>query len=115
MTSIPPTIRLLTSPLAQGAGIQIEALTLEYNGNNFHVHSGTRDKIHVFVQGVCLYVLIVNTAVGYVGLNTYMAPEPDAINTFFLHSPGEIRETLGAKWERLPPESIVRRLIHYLI
>ncbi|TWJ19766.1 hypothetical protein JN12_01568 [Geobacter argillaceus] len=115
MTAITPTIRLMTSLLAQGAGMQIEALILEYNGSNFHLHGGTRDKIHVFIQGICLYVLTINTAVGYVGLNTYMAPEPDAINTIFLYSPGEIKETLGAKWEQLPPESIVRRLIRYLI
>lgn len=115
MTSITPTIRLLTSALTQGAGIQIEALILEHNGNNYHLHGSTRDKIHVFAQRVCLYVLTVNTAVGYVGLSTYMSPEPDAINTIFLYSPEEIKETLGAKWERLPPESIVRRLIRYLI
>lgn len=115
MTSITPSIRLLTSSIAFTQGIQIETLILEHNGNNFHLHGGTRDKIHAFVQGICLYVLTINTAVGYVGLNTYMAPEPDAINTIFLYSPGEIKETLGAKWEQLSPESIVRRLIRYLI
>lgn len=115
MTSITPTIKFFTSQSAQDTGTQIDALILEHNGNNFNLQGGIRDKIHVFVQGVCLYVLTVNTAVGYVGLSTYMAPEPDAISTIFLHSPGEIRETLGAKWERLPPESIIRRLTWLLI
>lgn len=115
MTSITPIIRLLTSQEAQDSGIRIQALILEHNGNNYHLHGGSKDIIHVFTAGVCIYVLTINTSVGYMGLNTYMSSEPDPINSVFLHSVGDIRETLGANWQRMSPRTITTKLINYLI
>jgi hypothetical protein len=48
-------------------------------------------------------------------LNCYMAPEPDRIDSVFLHTPHEIKEILGNKWESLSPATIVRRLRDFLI
>ena len=105
----------MTSQEAQDSGIRIQALIVEYNGNNYHLHGGSRDNIHAFTEGVCIYVLTINTSAGYMGLNTYMSSEPDPINSVFLHSVGEIRETLGANWERMSPRTITTKLINCLI
>lgn len=98
----------------QHPGTHLNTLILEHKGNNYHLHGGTRDTIHVFTAGVAIYVLTVNKAIGYIGLNSYMSPEPDPLNSLFLHNIKEIREYLGAKWESLKPETVVNRLIDYL-
>lgn len=107
-----PSIKLHTIHKAQGT--YLNALYLEYRGNNYHLHGGTRDTIHAFTESIGIYVLTINKAYGYIGLNSYMTPEPDPINSLFLRNHPEIREYLGSTWEGLKPETIVQRLIHYL-
>lgn len=115
MTTITPTIRLYTYQESQEAGLHIRSLVLIYQGNNYHLHGGSRDTIYTFTESICLYVLTINKSLGYMGLNTYMTPEPDPINSVFLQNYRVIKETLGHKWEALAPLTIVRRLIEYLI
>ena len=113
MKAITPNIRLHTCN--QHHEIYLNTLILEHQGNNFHLHGGTRDTIHVFEQCICLYVLTINKSLGYVGLNTYMAPEPDPINSIFLHTEQQIIETLGNRWTQMTPSTMAARLIDYLI
>jgi len=113
MTAIKPTIKLFTSD-KDNAGIQINSLILEHQGNNYHLQGGTKDTIHVFTQSIALYVLTINKRNGYIGLNSFMAPEPDPINSIFLHNYEDITETLGKKWEQMKPETIVQKLIDYI-
>jgi hypothetical protein len=110
MSQITPGIRLLTLE-SQESGLHIRTLILEYNGNIYHLSGGTGDLIHVFTQGVCIYVLTINKALGYVGLNAYMTPEPDPINSLFLQSTRDISDSLGHKWQQLSPKTIVAKLI----
>lgn len=112
MNRITVPIKLHTTHHDQGT--YLSNLYFEYRGNNYHLQGGTRDTIHVFTESIGIYVLTINKAFGYMGLNAYMAPEPDPINSLFLHSTKEIREYLGAKWESLKPENIVTKLIEYL-
>ena len=114
MTKITPTIRLFTYQESLERGLQRKSLMLEHNGIRYHLHGGTRDTIHVFTESICIYVLTINKALGYIGLNAYMTPEPDPINCVYLHNYHEIRETLGAKWEGMKPLTMASRLIHYL-
>jgi len=114
MTAIKPTIKLFTSD-KDNAGIQINSLILEHNGNHYHLHGGTSDTIHVFTQSIALYVLTINRMNGTIGLNAFMSPEPDPINTIYLHTPLDIKEILGAKWEQLSPMAITMKLINYLM
>jgi hypothetical protein len=114
MNPITPSIRLLSHQESLEAGIQIRTLILEHQGNNYHLHGGTRDTIHVFAEGLAVYVLTINKRLGYMALNSYMTPEPDPINSMFLHNYQEIRDTLGRNWEQMKPETIVMRLIEYL-
>jgi len=107
-----PSIRLHTSYQSQGT--HVTSLILTYNGNNYHLEGGTGDTIHVFQESVVLYVLNINRRLGYIGLNAYIAPEPDPINSLFLSSIREIREYLEASWENLEPEGMVKLLVHYL-
>jgi hypothetical protein len=95
-------------------GTYINALVLNHQNNNYHLHGGTSDTIHVFTESIGIYVLTINKGLGYVGLNCYMAPEPDPINSVFLHKPLEVKEVLGNKWESANPVSLVRKLINYL-
>jgi hypothetical protein len=87
---------------------------LEHQGNNYVLSAGTSDRINVFKESVCLYVLIVNRSLDYIGLDAYMPAEPDPINTVFLHNITEIKEALGSKWESMLPKTIATRLINYL-
>lgn len=107
-----PTIKLHTIP--QDHGTYLNTVILDYRGNYYNLHGGTRDTIHVFTAGAAIYVLTINKALGYMGLNSYMTPEPDPINSLFLHNNQEISEHLGSKWEVLKPATIITKLIQYL-
>lgn len=114
MVAITPTQRLWTTQ-EDSQGTSINSLILEHNGNNYQFHGGTRDTIHAFTESIAIYVLTINKALGTMGLNAFMAPEPDPINMYYMHTPQEIIDRLGTKWERLSPKAIVERLINYLI
>ncbi|HCE66873.1 MAG: hypothetical protein A2X82_11675 [Geobacteraceae bacterium GWC2_55_20] len=107
-----PSIKLHTTNENQGT--YLNTLTLNLNGNNYHLQGGTKDTIYVFTESIGIYVLTINKALGYMGLNSYMTPEPDPINSLFLHNHQEISEHLGNKWESLKAETIVKKLIQYL-
>jgi len=115
MNQITPVIRLLTYQDPLEKGLQIKTLILEHNGNNYQLHGGTRDTIHVFTQGLGIYVLTINKRYGYMALNSFMVPEPDPINCIFLQTQRDITDALGKKWEHISPETITRRLINNLI
>jgi hypothetical protein len=114
MNQLSPSIRLLTYQESIESGLQIKTLILEHNGNNYHLHGGTRDTIHVFTESIGIYVVTVNKGLGYMGLNSYMTPEPDPINSMYLHTPQEIINVLGAKWKLLSAKTITMKLINYL-
>ncbi|GAW68757.1 hypothetical protein GPEL0_01f5235 [Geoanaerobacter pelophilus] len=113
MTAITPSIKLFTS---QGDdSITINNLILEYRGNNYQFHGGSNDIIHVFTESMALYVLTINRSNGTVGLSSYMSPQSDPINGIYLHTPGQIRERLGDKWDQIPARDVVETLINYLM
>ena len=107
-----PSIKLHTTNENQGT--YLNTLTLNHNSNNYHLQGGTRDTIYVFTESIGIYVLTINKALGYMGLNSFMIPEPDPINSLFLHNHQEISEHLGSKWESMKAETIVKKLIQYL-
>ncbi len=115
MIPIKPTIKLFTTPEDNGAGIQVNSLIINHYGNNYHLPGGTGDTIHVFIQSIALYVLSINKINGTMGLNAFMASEPDPINGIYMHTRQEIKEALGLNWERLSPKAIIMKLINYLI
>src|SRR6185369_6060845 len=108
MNQIAPSIRLLTYQETLESGLQITALILEHQGNNYHLQGCTKDTIYVFTEGLGIYVLTINKALGYIGLNSFMVPEPDPLNSLFLHNNQEICEYLGKSWESMKPETIVK-------
>ena len=115
MTAIKPTIKLFTSQEDDTNGIHINSLIMEHNGNNYQFHGGTSDTIHVFTESIALYVLTINESNGTMGLNAFMSPEPDPINSVYLHTPQDVKETLGDKWEQLSPKAITLKLVNYLM
>jgi hypothetical protein len=115
MTAIRPTIKLFTCQEDDSTGIHINSLILTHQDNNYQFSGGAGDTIHVFAQSIALYVLTINESNGTMGLNAFMSPEPDPINSVHLHTPLDIRETLGDKWERLTPKAITMKLIDYLM
>lgn len=114
MNQISPVIRLLTYQESQQSGIHIQSLVFDHNGNRYHLSGGTSDTIYVFTESIGIYVLTINKSLGYVGLNSYMAPEPDPINSVFLHNLQEVKVVLGPKWDSTNPATMVRKLINYL-
>jgi len=115
MTAIKPTIKLFISHEDETNGIHINSLILDHNGNHYQFHGGSNDTIHVYDQSIALYVLTINQSNGSIGLQAFMVPEPDPINSVYLHTPKDIKETLGDKWEQLSPKAITMKLIDYLM
>lgn len=115
MTPISPKVRMMTIEEVRQAGFHSRGLVLEHQGNPYKLNAGFSDQIHVFTKSIGLYVLTINKALGYIGLDAYMPAEPDPINTIFLHSEYQFTETLGLKWKMLSPSTITQRLINYLI
>lgn len=115
MTAIKPTIKLFTSHEDDSTGIHINSLILEHKGNNYQFQGGSNDTVHVFSQSIALYVLAINKSTGTLALNAFMSPEPDPINGIYLHTPQDIKETLGAKWEHLSPKAITMKLVDHLM
>ena len=114
MTPITPTISIFTYQESIESGQQIKSLILNYLGNNYHLQGRTTDTIYVFTEGIGIYVLTVNKTFGRIALNSYMTPEPDPINSIYLHNNREITGYLGNKWEQMKPEIIALRLINCL-
>ena len=114
MIQISPAVKLFTYRGSDDSGLQIMSFMFSHNCNNYHLQGGTRDTIYIFTESIGIYVLTVNKALGYMGLNSYMAPESDPINSMFLHNHLEISEHLDSKWETMKPETIVKKLIQYL-
>jgi hypothetical protein len=114
MIQISPSIKLFTYQGNIDSGLQIISLVFSHNCNNYHLQGKTTDTIFIFTEGLGIYVLTINRASGYIGLNCFMAPEPDRLDSVFLHTPHEIKEVLGQKWESLAPASIVRKLRNLL-
>lgn len=114
MTAIKPDVKLFTNQDADSTSIQINSLVLAYKGNHYHLPGGTGDTIHVFTQSIAVYVLTINKGYGRMALNAFMVPQSDAINSVYMHTPQEIIDHLGSKWERLSPRAIVESLMDYL-
>jgi hypothetical protein len=115
MTAITPTIKLFTSQEDDNTGIHINSLILEHNGNHYQFHGRTNDTIHVYQQSIAIYILSINNSYGTMAFNAFMGSEPDPINSIYLHTPQDIKETLGAKWTQLSPKVITLKLINYLM
>lgn len=114
MTAITPELKLFTDQDADSSSIHIESLIFVYKGNDYHLHGGSGDTIHVFTQGIAIYVLTINKGLGHMALSAYMVPQPDALNGVYMHTPQEIVDHLGPSWEQLPPLAIVEQLMDYL-
>jgi len=115
MTTIKPEVKLFTNQDADSTSIQINSLNLVYKGNHYHLPGGTGDTIHVFTQSIAIYVLTINEGQGRMALNAFMVPESDPINHVYLHTPQDIKDILGAKWEQLSPKVITMKLLDYLM
>jgi hypothetical protein len=115
VTAIKPTIKLFTSQEDDCNGIHINSLILEHNGNNYQFYGGSNDTIHVFTESIALYVLTINETNGTIGLQAFMSPEPDPINSVYLHTLTEIVKVFGINWNDVSPETIVLELIDRLM
>jgi len=114
MIQISPTISVFTYQVTNESGLQIASLVFNHNCHRYHFQGRTSDTIYIFTESIGIYVLTINKAAGYIGLNSYMQPEPDPINCIILHNCQEIKETLGTKWEGMRPIAIVQKLISCL-
>lgn len=115
MTPIEPTIRMMSWEESNQLSLYSRGLILEHQGKSFILNAGTRDKVHAFTQGISLYVLTINQSLDYIGLDAYMPPEQEAINTIFLHSEQQLVDVLGRRWKRMSPATMAYRLTSYLI
>ena len=115
MQAIKPTIELYTSQDDDTNAITINSLYLDHQDNHYQFPGGTNDTIHVYQQKIAIYVLTINETNGTMALNAFMAPEPDPINSIYLHNEQRIKLALGYGWEEMSPATIVEKLIDFLI
>ena len=103
------------SPLPAPITRNHSSLILEHDNQTYHLKAGLRDTIHIFTESICIYVLIINRPLGYLGLDVYYPNEPDPIHTIFLHSDYQITDCLGIRWKQMSPLTLATRLSDYLI
>jgi hypothetical protein len=115
MTAIIPTIRRMTFEEANQAGLHLRGLMLKHQGQSYRLNAGTSDTVHIFRESIYLYVLTINSSLGYIGFDSYMPMEPDPINTIFFHSEKDMKDVFGARWKQLSPRTMALRLTNYLI
>lgn len=115
MKEVETTIRMMTYHEAHQRILFNRGRVLDYEGRSYYLNAGLSDKVYVFTRSICIYVLTVNSLLGYIGLDAYMPKEPDPINTVFLHSVDQLAECLGRRWQQLSPKTITERLVDYLI
>lgn len=80
------------------------------------IGAGSSDDVEVFRDGDLYYVVSMNAAYDYAGLETFPA-DPlahQAGGEIFLQADHEIREILGPRGLQLTPRTIARRLAEYL-
>ena len=115
MTQLPTApIRRMTYLEATKSGLHNRGLILDYKGASYNLSAGTSDKLYVFTKSICIYVLSINTPLGYIALDAYIPNESDPVNSVFLHSEYQFKETMGKHWQRLSPATMVSRLAEYL-
>jgi hypothetical protein len=115
MHQITPTIKLFTSQDNDTNAITINSLYLDHQDNHYQFAGGSNDTIYVFTQGIAIYLLSTNATNGTMSLNAFMVPEPDPINSIYLHNEQHIKSALGHGWNELSPTSIIEKLIDFLI
>ena len=115
MHQINPNIKLFTSQDDDTNAITINSLYLDYQDNHYQFPGGSNDTIHVFVQSIAIYVLTTNETNGTIALNCFMVPEPDPINSIYLHNVQHIKNALGHDWNAMSPATIVEKLMDLLM
>jgi hypothetical protein len=110
MTQIHPTIRTMTFEEDRDFSDFHQGLMMEHNCVSYRLTAGTKDNLHILESGPVLYVLTLNTSLGYIGLDVYMPNEEEAIDNIFLQ--GEATsEMLGNGWKSLSLIQLVTRLV----
>ncbi len=115
MHQINPTIKLFTSQDDDTNAITINSLYLDYQDNHYQFPGGSNDTLYLFGQSIALYLLSINELSGTMALNAFMVPQPDPVNSIYLHNEQQIQLALGHGWKDMSPEAIVGKLIDLLI
>jgi hypothetical protein len=113
MQQIYPVIRSMTWEETRKYGCLNQERMMNYQGVSYRLSAGASDSIYVFMSGVTLYVLVVNSSLDYLGLDAYMPNEEDPIDNIFLQGEWAIQECLGCQWRRLSPATIAGRLMNH--
>jgi hypothetical protein len=114
MLKLNASIRTMTLEEQLSYKLHNPGLMLEYQNRSYVLSAGNRDSVEVFAQGIGLYVLTMNNYAGYVGLDSYIPPEQDPINSIFLQE-YEVEELFGVSWKDMSTEDIALRLMEYLM
>ena len=113
MKRIFPTIRKMTWDETSDHNLQNPGLVLEYCNLMIPLSAGYSDTIMIYRDNNSLLILIVNRQLGYVGLDELDCLDGDIIGTVFLEE-HKIKETIGTSWQRMKPETLIKRLSVYL-
>ena len=115
MKQIIPVVRAFTLLDEDTNAVQLNSLYLIHNENHYQFPGGAGDTIFAFTERLAMYVLTINNETSTVGLNAFMVPEPDPINSIYLHKTKDIEGALGRGWRELSPVVVVEQLMDLLI
>jgi hypothetical protein len=115
MTPITPTIRFMTPEETRTNKLINAGSVIDYRGNTIPLAAGRSDSIHVFKESTVLYILSINSKLGYLGLEIFDAASGEEYEQIFLQYEWELEEYLGDDWDQMEPEAIVRKLVANLL
>ena len=89
-------------------------LMMELGNLTLPLSAGTSDHIHTFSEGNHLYVLVVNYRLGYLGIDLIDMEDGGIVSSIFLQG-CELEELAGFRWQLMKPETLLKRVLDYLI
>lgn len=113
MKRIFPSIRKMTTEETRQHNLHNPGLIFEYINLMIPLSAGYSDTIQIYRYKNSLLILITNRNLGYVGLDEIDCLDGDIIGSVFLQD-YQLKESVGKQWFQMKPETLIKRLLHYL-
>jgi len=115
MNKIYPTIRLMTPEETRTSQLINAGSVIEHDGTTIPISAGRSDQVHIYQDSTVVYVLSINLLMEYIGLEIFDSTCGEEFDNVFLQFHWELEEYLGTKWRELTPQTIIRKLVNYLL
>jgi len=79
------------------------------------IPAGRSNQVHIFQESTVVYVLSINLQMEYIGLEIFDAGTGEEYDNICIQFQWELEEYLGCKWRELTHQTIIRKLVNYLL